>query len=127
MKTYEVTCPVIVIDAGLVELNGEQARARLHRLIPVEMYDETGAGVYEVNQPVQFKRGEILRADADIQKSFAELLDEVVAASETLTIEGGEQKRRGRKPKLSATAEVAQDETEAEAGDAVDSGEEGEP
>ncbi len=113
MNRYKVAGPVVHIIAGLVRLSAEQARARAHRLIPVEIDNATGAGVYEVNGEIQLKRGEEFEHDGDLPKALAADLAE---------IEDDEKpRRRGRRKKSEVEAPASETDAPAEAdGDEAD-------
>lgn len=67
MKTITVTDQPVNVNSGQVQLTREQAKPRLHNLKPVKV-DKDGAGVYSVEQPIQFKRGEKFGYDGQVGK-----------------------------------------------------------
>lgn len=93
MKIYEVISALAYINAGLVMIDAEQADARSYALIKVSEDSEEGTAIYEVNRPIQFKRGEIFGSDQEFAKSIDV---REVGADDT---QPRKPARRGRKPK----------------------------
>jgi hypothetical protein len=65
LRAVKVEAAVYTVASGIVGLSPDQARTRLHNLMPVKGKVDTregsktrGAGEYEVVNPIQFKRGE---------------------------------------------------------------------
>jgi hypothetical protein len=69
MRKYTVTA-VLAFPAGVVlGLNDDQAGRRKHALKPL------GKGVYETTAPVQFKVGETISTDAEVNKVLATFIE----------------------------------------------------
>ena len=68
MRKYEIIGRFIELHEGLVEVNESQARRRSAMLAPV------GGGVYRIDNPVQFKVGEVIGIDYDLPKSLVEFM-----------------------------------------------------
>jgi hypothetical protein len=71
MQRIIVTGPVIQLIAGIVGLTKQQAAARLGSLT------DLGEGFYQIEKPVQFKRGEELGYDGDINKALADMVEDL--------------------------------------------------
>lgn len=76
MRKVEVTAPFFTVHSGRVGLSADQAKARLHNLKAVQgQVDDKPesktyrAGVYEVVQSVQFKRGEEFGYSGEVMKN----------------------------------------------------------
>lgn len=76
MKEYAVIGSVAKISGGILALTEEQAKARIHNLKNLE------DGLYQVERPVQFKRGESFGYDGGVNKR---LLQEIEPTSKKLT------------------------------------------
>lgn len=68
MKQFKAEHAAVDVLSGQVKLSAEQARARLHNLKAVDTKKD-GSGVYQVVQPIQFKRGETFGFDGDVGKN----------------------------------------------------------
>lgn len=100
MDKYTVTAVSARLSSGVLELTKEQAAPRLHNL------KSQGKGLFEVVNPVEFKRGEVIGYDGDLPKALGDKLEvEEKAASK---------KRAAAEAKAKAEAE-AKDQEEAEA------------
>lgn len=69
MKNITVNVQSMNVNSGQVKLSAEQAAVRRHALRAIDVNAKTGAGVYEVLQPIQFKRGESFGFDGEISKA----------------------------------------------------------
>lgn len=74
MKQYSVEERSVTISSGILLLSNDQAEARTTHL------ENLGDGLYQVNQPVQFKRGEIFGYDGDVNK---DILQQIKVVKET--------------------------------------------
>ena len=72
MKQYFVIALAVNIASGILALNKDQAASRVHCL------EDLGDGLYEVKQPVQFKRGEEFGYDGEVNKALLQDLEETV-------------------------------------------------
>ena len=68
MKKYEITGRFIELHEGVVEVTADQARRRGASLASI------GFGLYRIDNPVQFKVGEIVGIDYEPPKSLAEFM-----------------------------------------------------
>ena len=68
MKQFKAEHAAVDVLSGQVKLSAEQARARLHNLKAVDTKKD-GSGVYQVTNPIQFKRGETFGFDGDVGKN----------------------------------------------------------
>jgi ATPase subunit of ABC transporter with duplicated ATPase domains len=82
MRKYTVLAVLTIQSGATLGLTGEQAARRSHLLKPLQVDKKTGDGTYQVLQPVQFKRGEVLSADADLNKQLAETLEPAEATEQ---------------------------------------------
>jgi len=71
LKKYVVVGVSANVNAGHVKLDKDQARRRRHAIEAVEVNKDTGAGVYKILRPVQFKNGEQFEYDGEFPKSMA--------------------------------------------------------
>ncbi|WP_020675282.1 hypothetical protein [Geopsychrobacter electrodiphilus] len=69
MERYRIKAASANFHSGILQLNDQQASARQHAL------EDLGDGLYEIKQPVQFKRGEELGFDGDVSKLLLEQLE----------------------------------------------------
>lgn len=72
---YEIIGRFIELHEGLIEVNESQANRRMQSLTPVG-----GGGIYRIDNPVQFKVGEVIGLNYNPPKSLVEFmlpLDEV--------------------------------------------------
>lgn len=77
MRTYTVLA-VLTLQAGAsVALTGKQAGIRAHALKPVKVNPKTGDGIFQVLEPVQFKAGETIATDLELNKALATTLEPV--------------------------------------------------
>lgn len=75
MRKY-TTIAILSLQAGItVGLSHAQAAPRAHALKPIELNDKTKMGVYQVTAPIQFKVGETIYTDADLNKSLVSALE----------------------------------------------------
>jgi hypothetical protein len=74
MQCYTVLQP-ITLYSGILDLTSSQAVPRLSSLIPL------GEGLYEIAGPVQFKAGEIIGYDGEVNKALIESLDTGIEAA----------------------------------------------
>ena len=65
MKRYEVIAPFVLIHAGALQLTDEQALSRKGFLTRTKK-----KGVYLVDVPTGFKRGELIGFDGEIDRSL---------------------------------------------------------
>ena len=102
-----VAVAVCRIAAGKVVLSAEQARSRLHNLAALDA-GERGDGVYEIVNPIEFKRGETFGHCEPIPKAMAHLLADPDSAAGQAVIdevaertgtEAERKPRRERKPR----------------------------
>lgn len=77
MKRYLAQSPV-TLHGGIVELTNEQASCRAHALVSL------GEGLYEICQTVQFKTGEVIGYDGEVNKSLLQQVEETAAEVGTL-------------------------------------------
>ena len=71
---YEIIGRFIELHEGLIEVSESQAKRRMQSLAPV------GGGVYRIDNPVQFKVGEVIGLNYNPPKSLVEFmlpLDEI--------------------------------------------------
>jgi len=78
MIRYIVTALFVNIMSGTLELTDEQYMSRAHALKPVKGMDDQ----YEVTGRVQFKRGEEIGYDGEVNKSLVKSLQPVEEAPE---------------------------------------------
>ena len=64
MKTYRVDTKSYRFFHGLVQLTEKQARVRAHQLVP------RGEGIFEIVQPIEFKAGEELGFDGEVNAAL---------------------------------------------------------
>ena len=89
MRKYTVLA-ALTIQAGFVlGLTKAQAAARNHALEPVQVDKKTGDGNFKVLSPVQFKAGEQIATDAELNKVLATQLE----PSETAAVKSKEAAR----------------------------------
>lgn len=62
MKRYEVISVKVTLASGVLQLSKEQAGCREHALRPM------GDGLFLIDQPVEFKCGEVIGYDGEINK-----------------------------------------------------------
>lgn len=75
MRKYTVLA-VLTLQAGaIVGLTDAQASARTHALKQLQHDKKSGMGQYEVLSPVQFKVGETIFTDAELNKQLATYLE----------------------------------------------------
>jgi len=85
MRQITVDGPFLNVNSGQVALSKEQLAGRLHALRAVKV-EKNGAGTYQVQAPIQFKRGERFGFDGEVSKAGvlhdpdAELLARLEAA-----------------------------------------------
>ena len=96
LKKYVVIGVVANVNSGIVIISAEQAKPREHNLMPLDVDEKTGAGAYEVLQPIQFKNGEVFEFDGVFPKMMA---SEVADPSEVSVDEesGKTQKKKKKK------------------------------
>ena len=68
MRKYQIVGSFIELHEGLVEVNESQAKRRSAMLAPV------GNGIYRIDNPVQFKVGEVIGIDYDPPKSLIDFM-----------------------------------------------------
>lgn len=78
---YEIIGRFIELHEGLVEVNESQARRRSAMLTPIS------GGVYRIDNPVQFKVGEIIGLSYDPPKSLIEFMKPIEEVKETEIVE----------------------------------------
>jgi hypothetical protein len=71
MQRYTVTGHSVNIHSGILDLTHEQAASRLHSLT------DLGDGLYEVLYPVQFKRGEEIGYDGEVNKNLLQSIESI--------------------------------------------------
>ena len=74
MRKYEIIGRFIELHEGVVEVTASQAKRRSASLAPI------GDDLYRIDNPVQFKVGEVIGIDYDLPKSLIEFmrpLDEI--------------------------------------------------
>jgi hypothetical protein len=81
MQFFTVVGQFVQLFHGLVQLTQEQARDRAHAL---KETDETG--VFEIKQPIGFKKGETFGFDGDPGKAALQLLEEVAEDAEPAAV-----------------------------------------
>lgn len=88
MKTVTVQDQPLTVNSGQVQLTAAQALTRKHAIKPVEV-DDTGAGLYAVVSPLQFKKGEKFGFDGDMGKTgvLRDLAAEQAAATDAALAE----------------------------------------
>lgn len=64
MNTYRVDTKSYKFFHGLVQLTEKQAKVRAHQLIP------RGEGIFEIVQPIEFKAGEELGFDGEVNAAL---------------------------------------------------------
>lgn len=69
MRAIRVKGPFAQFTHGILGLSPAQAEARRHVLEPL------GDGRYQLLQPTQFKRGEVLRWDGEITPALEPILE----------------------------------------------------
>jgi predicted DNA-binding antitoxin AbrB/MazE fold protein len=74
MRKYTVIATLTIQAGAMVGLTKAQAAARGHALKPVDV-DRKGDGVFEVLSPVQFKAGEQIATDTELNKQLAAQLE----------------------------------------------------
>lgn len=86
MQRYIVIAIMAGFNSGILELAPEQASSRSHALASL------GEGLFEIREPVQFKRGEIVGYDGDVNKALLQLIEPVESeiTSSGLTWTGGD-------------------------------------
>lgn len=85
MKKHEIIGRFIELHEGVVEVTAAQAKRRSASLANI------GFGLYRIDNPVQFKVGEIIGIDYDPPKSlsdFMRLVDEVSELPEVSELSG---------------------------------------
>lgn len=77
MQLHKYTAiAVVTIQAGaLLALTAAQAADRRHAIKPVKVDKDTGDGVFEVLAPMQFKVGETIITDLELNKQLADQLE----------------------------------------------------
>lgn len=76
MKKYAVVAALTLAAGTVVGLTSAQADLRAHNLKPVEPHDKKAdLGKYEAVAPIQFKVGETIYTDAELNKGLAQLLE----------------------------------------------------
>lgn len=90
MNTYRVDTKSYKFFHGLVQLTEKQAGVRAHQLIP------RGEGIFEIVQPIEFKAGEELGFDGEVN---AALLQNITPIPEIKT-----EKKEEEPPKVSGPA-----------------------
>lgn len=68
-EKYTVTAASARFHQGVLELTKEQAASRLHNL------KAKGKGCYEIVNPVEFKRGEVIGYDGALPKALGDLME----------------------------------------------------
>lgn len=77
MQKYTVLA-VLTIQAGAtLGLTKAQASDRRHAVKALQVDKKTGDGIYQVLEPVQFKRGEVILTDALLNKQLATVLEPI--------------------------------------------------
>jgi len=72
---FQVTAVSVTLHAGLVRLTADQASRRAHAIKAAGK-----KGEFEILQPINFKRGEIVEYNGDVPKALAEDLEAVQKA-----------------------------------------------
>lgn len=80
MKKYEITGRFIELHEGVVEVTAAQARRRSASLSNI------GFGLYRIDNPVQFKIGEIIGIDYEPPKSLIEFMKLVEELPQAKTV-----------------------------------------
>ncbi|MCR4332814.1 MAG: hypothetical protein NUV34_08975 [Sulfuricaulis sp.] len=70
MKEFTATA-LVKLGAGRVRMDADQAKTRAQNLHPVS------DGVFEIVNPIQFKRGERFGWDGEVPKAMAEAFAEI--------------------------------------------------
>lgn len=81
MKKYEIIGRFVELHEGVVEVTASQAKRRSAMLAPI------GGDLYRIDNPVQFKVGEIIGIDYDVPKSLIEFMRPVEELPEVVPIE----------------------------------------
>lgn len=81
MKKYEIIGRFIELHEGVVEVTASQAKRRSAMLAPI------GGDLYRIDNPVQFKVGEIIGIDYDVPKSLIEFMKPVEELPEVAPVE----------------------------------------
>ncbi|MDA8122250.1 MAG: hypothetical protein M0Z38_06765 [Deltaproteobacteria bacterium] len=93
MKYFRVIALSAGFSSGRLSLSADQFASRRHALVPTKE-----KGVFRILQPVQFKRGEEIGFDGEVNKILLQDLSPVEANPKT--VEGTEGKGKpGRHPK----------------------------
>jgi len=71
MDKYRVIGRSVNVASGILELSEDQAASRNHSLTSL------GEGLYQVDGPVQFKRGEEFGYDGDVNKALMAELEDI--------------------------------------------------
>lgn len=112
IRNYVVTAAAATFHSGILRLSEEQAAARSFGLVPTKK-----AGEFRIVSPVQFKRGEEIGFDGEINKAMLQDLDPAPAAGEGAP--GGKGKK-GKKGAAPAAGEGAPGDGEGEERDDSD-------
>lgn len=100
MKKFEVTGVQVRINQGQIVLTADQARRRRHLITAIDVDEETGAGLYNIDKPIAFKNGEVFSCDADISKVQTRELSEpenVAVTKETASVKQASKKKASKK------------------------------
>lgn len=81
MTKYEVISASVTLTGGLVCLSDDQVRRRRHLIKAVE----GKKGLYRIESPCQFKKGEKILYDGDVGKA---LLQEIAEEKEAKKVRG---------------------------------------
>jgi hypothetical protein len=63
MQLFQITSPFVQFHSGALRLTDEQARVRLGSITPTKE-----KGVYLIDSPVGFKRGEVIGFDGEMNR-----------------------------------------------------------
>lgn len=105
-EKYTVTAASARLHQGVLELTKEQAASRLHNLKP------KGKGLYEIVNPVEFKRGEVIGYDGDLPKALGDLME---TEAKQLSKKEKAEAKKAAEAKAKAEEEAAAAEVEAKA------------
>lgn len=71
-----ITTAVVTLQAGVtIGLSHAQAATRAHALKPIELDEKHKMGSYHVLAPIQFKVGETIYTDAELNKALVTVLE----------------------------------------------------
>lgn len=75
MRKYIVSAVLTMPAGAALGLTHKQAASRKHALKPIKVDNKAQFGTYEVLAPIQFKVGEEIQTDAELNKQLATFLE----------------------------------------------------